>query len=1545
MLASLSSSVQGFLTRSSSHTRLDTVETGRVDVRVIEQGQGLASASASTSQHYSPASLSASGNRTIQRVLDAHPHFSVFRKSASMASLDELARRREDDDDESPAARRRASLGARDARDAAEDEEVETLATPPNQSPVPSPRLQHQPNRPSPARTASDSSGSSFHLDSAEMPSLNFGDQTSSISLSPGPGSAGTSPAPAAVGTPSGGVRLVPDSPPTTRSPARSRSRSVSASTSSASTSSTSTSSAQSPKKSSSSNLPPHAGRIQFSPLSLCPSPLLHAPSLPPPPAPPSFASPSEEAAAASAGGEKGILKRPRTPGTGRSVRWREWDDEREISREGDESREHAAWEEEEKKKEEEMEGEGRSSFLSKLKAVIPSPDTSLVEPPAPPPSPPKTREPEPSVTLDTSTSPSTNGPGPMLFDESNPFIFAASVSQISQGLTSASLVLVERSASAVTAEVDLTSRPPSSRPPTSSSDFRAPLEAADDSLSFANIPPFSAFSSSNDDEENILLMRASTANLAPPDFGGKSFLAISQVGQVRGGKKEEVGVLEEIGEDDEEEEPTCAQTETMSRSPLPSNGVATPRAVTSTAPRVPSPLAQVTLVGDASTSSASSSSHDNQSQSVAASTSDPASASSAPNQSASSNASTNQTSTSTSFYRLFMSTRAQSGLSRSAGEEWARLERGEKESPKDRGSARAQEEGEEDEDDGEGERSEYWSIVKSRMEEREDNEEMEEEEEEEEEEDDVEGLLKALGESRFVEVAREDERGIRAVDGAEDAEDSVVEHVEARGVFLSPIVEVTEPESDANTHFERGPGRPLRARSQDPPPPQPTFSLSLAANHLASSAPPATPGRSFASASALPPKTPRSASKIPRPRNPITPSQNPFLLQLAHSGPDGAPPSRAATLLQDLFSTQQDQLATSASQRFILSSLVTNLQNEVEHKDAMVANLKRQVQEARAEAKEIERLALEWEDRALQARERESVKQDEKKIAALEETVSLLADELETRVRDDRALRQALEADLERLRRELDARLADVREGEIRLRYARIAQEEAEEARDVLRDQVENEKSRREDVEREKDEVRARWAFDVEERDNACARLREEIEHLKSTSPGSRGAVFGEAQVDDEVERRVTSIRQEAHRDIHLARQEVVQRDASVAELRDELRSHREEVDRLTRAVQVERQQAELANADLETMLQRKEQEIEEALGSQALVHEELEATYARLDAAEIERDRAVNAANAKEVELAQQVKQCEVALAAMADLEQAVARIEAEACAKDEQLARLRAEIEGQRMESADVLAKRDAVLSEAEGEAGRLKKDLEALQKENNRLSDLVAKLRRDSADREVKVAKLKKRAAELEEDVFGLNIALDAKQQEASHWKRQMSSLKLERERTNSVSQVIEASAAASASVSRSILAPSVPPSTRTSKTSMRRSSMPKRQHATTPFPTDKRQVATTTTRRVSISVPASHASTDTEDEEFSHDLTLPPLHAGNEETPIRPIQHGARRTSSATSLTSGAGYPGRIAKEKERLRTRKGNEEAKENTAPTPARRMREAVLT
>lgn len=133
------------------------------------------------------------------------------------------------------------------------------------------------------------------------------------------------------------------------------------------------------------------------------------------------------------------------------------------------------------------------------------------------------------------------------------------------------------------------------------------------------------------------------------------------------------------------------------------------------------------------------------------------------------------------------MAARARDGLSQSAREEWTRLERGEKASPKEGARAVAAADDEEealeaevaldpsrDEETGLADRTEasvYYSPQRAWQ---------------EEEEEDVED---ARGEaSTYVDVLTDDEALL--------AESSVIEHEEARATFLSPIVEVVRPPS-----------------------------------------------------------------------------------------------------------------------------------------------------------------------------------------------------------------------------------------------------------------------------------------------------------------------------------------------------------------------------------------------------------------------------------------------------------------------------------------------------------------------------------------------------------------------------------------------------------------------------------------------------------------------------------------------------------------------------------------------------------------------------
>ncbi|GAA5872791.1 hypothetical protein JCM1840_004519 [Sporobolomyces johnsonii] len=1559
----------------------------------------------------SPNSLSQSGNQIMAGVLSAHPHFSVFRKSASM---DEIAQGA--DDSPLGAGGGRMSLNLDDLRDDA----VETLATPPSASPAPT----------KDSSPSGNSSSSSFHLSSiegADLSSLNFGDHSSSsiVEISPRPSPARDDPPASQSAGPSstagisaGGVRLVPDSPPT------SRRSSASSSSSFRPASSAAAAGTKTPSRSSSSSSLSRSTSVarvgQFSPLSLCPSPLLGAPALPPPPPAP-FTSPDENeprlVRKLSNGG--GILKAPRTPGTGRSVRF----SSSTVERMGMGSVQDGSGEEEDEKDDSPSnlpvsrrrptfaapdrenspapqagipsEGEESyvssasalnlssassvpddcqhpansssilvASFLSKLQAAIPSPDVSLADPGPELPSPPRTSSPTvshppastaaiPQIAFDpstpsfssidlppSSTSKEERRDPTMLFDESNPFLLSGvgasflgcSVAGPSGGAPSEGAERLQVLEEEDEDDEDPTTTAPStpradpldSLPQTPSSAGRSTRSPSADDHPFSSgrrledgSPLHASDMSSSSSSLGVDVEQQRRDSHSPPPAYASPTPSPS------------ASAAEE--EDETEQSATSFRTSPSTPAhPPPSPAPAPPASPALATPSSPGPSSSLTR------------SSESQSQ---------------------------------SFYRRFMASRALLGGSQSAVDEWGRLEKGEKASPKEalsgsgglgdsrgrkRGVEELEGEGEGDEREG-GERSVYYSPAKeesSRVEETGVGLGAEEVE--------VEALLRRGG--SFVEL----EVGEESVEDEEELEGSIIDHGMGRGAILSPIVEVSEPESNANSPFDSLLSSLNRSRSRvKPPPAQPTFSSSLrtalTAAHTtaapspqpsqlalsAPAAPPATPSRSRTRGGA--PSTPLSASKIPRPRNPITPSQNPFLLQLTHTANDAT-----SALLQDLFSTQQDQLATSASQRFLLSSLVTNLQNEVEHKDAMVRNLKGQVDDARREVEEVERIAVEWERQARDAASSGSgfgvgsdptaaaaaAERERKKVAALEETVQLLADELETRLRDDRSARQRLELELERTRAEVAKRANEVRDGEIRLRHARAGQKQAEEDCEVLRRREELARDESERVKREMEALRARWRADVEERERGTQRLREELQ--------ARGALDGGEDVEDrierEVRRRVDDARHAAEREAAIVKHELLLRDSALADLREQNRLAREEVARLQHSATQDRQQAELAFADMASTLAAKEDELAELRDAQASTQDELDEALVKLDDAAVGHDRLVKALQATESELVQQQEQCATALAAMRDLENAVSRIEAESSAKDVELGKVRRELEAQSRESDNVLEKRDRVLAESEKQVGRTRKELEAVRKEKEKLSELVAKLKRDSADREIKVAQLKKRVAELDDDVFGLNIALDAKQQEASHWKRQMRSLKLERAAAAGLSS--STASHAPATTSRSALAPTVPPSTST----VRRSSsvlagLHKSQlsvQASTPFASEKQRLSRRSSRN----------ELTEQVEEQEHDLTLP----DHDETPSRaaPVASGggSRRSSSSSTAVSFPSAPttsmmmGRSVsmasftrgpEVQERDQRRKSSRDTKENEPPREQRR-REMVL-
>ncbi|GAA5979247.1 hypothetical protein JCM11641_001972 [Rhodosporidiobolus odoratus] len=1750
---------------------------------------------------YTPNSLAGSGNQTMTSLLSAHPHFSVFRESTSHQQLSGRASAA----DESPlGAQRRNDASDREQGGALPEEEMETLASP-RQIKTPPPSQDNSQER------ANSSSDSSFHLslDGGDMPSLNFGDH-SSLSLSPSgspayspssvspssrasralclspcasppsgasayaphtpsplahsssphspSSSSSTSPTRPLSYSQTGSVRLIPDSPPVQRTPARSSSTSISRSqttftpsTSSTCTSSRSHSRSHSRSRSSSgddeekkkmrSSGP--VQRVQFSPLSLCPSPLLNAPTMPPPPPPPpsiEFSPPPHSSTsalestliAAGRGGEglrtRGILRMPRTPGTGRSVRFSASTAERVgVATGGDASDLDTAaagggtdgWQEEEQQEEEEQQDEEveesspsvhlgsrsrysvkedqsvdvdehrggqvqgqvkpeeeedgdrnssavKSTLLSRLQQIAPpSPEVSRVFPPSSHSTVIEQEEVEdPSVSSTTTLIAATALSNPqthsltqshMLFDESNPFLHLHSISTTADP-------------SAVQASVTT-----SSTSTLSNSTSMATSTSASVMLVDASLPVVFEHEGTAAGGEGAGLEFGFGYG-----FGGDSF---AQVSHLREGSSSSnlprplrqrlvlEGIEEEEGEGQSvsrrlvqeqeqgiEEGTTIRETETETpRRPSRPVLVATSWPSTSISPTSEplrasdlSSLASSSSSASASSSSSRAFSHEPtllpvltftgaavtptpispppsarsispsppaytpqpqpqlETQLASQPSDPPASLTSSTTSALASSSiitgSTQGADGGMSFYRRFMAARASAASSssssasggsgehderargsQSAREEWERLERGEKSSPRER----------------EREKGELSSSSSSELQSRLSGKGIESQElvekEEEEELVVIEGELE--GESRYYTPRcagggemEDEESEIRVVQraGDEEEEDALRDEGEGqslihdglgRGTFLSPIVEVSEPESNANTPFESTAAsshtrRPRsHSRSSAPLPPQPSFAAGLysslsslpAAPPATSSRlpPPATPSRSCTTAA---PSTPLSASKIPRPRNPITPSQNPFLLQLARlpgaqTDPSNAggqkPGHKAASLLSDLFTAQSEQLATSHSQRFILSSLVTNLQNEVEGKERMVENLKRQVEEAREAQGEFEMLAGEWEKRfkALSSSSypasaasppddsissssaTTSARHERKKLEALEETVQLLADELETRVHEDRSHRRALEAELDRARNETGVRVREKRDLEIRLRHEREVREGVEDR--LGRVEVEREVKRR-----EVEVVRAGWEREVRERDGVVGRLREEVEALRALGGGGRegeGRTGRDMEtMERELEGRVADALEAATSETHSLKFDLHERDSTLATLRNQLQQQAEEINALRRKVGEERTQTEVVVTELTDALRVKEDDlvrVEEAYGA---MQEEVEELFGRIEEGERERDRLIDVLRSTEGRVAQQTEEHATSLSRIADLEDRVSRQGAELKGKDAALDAVRREAEQQRKDAGDVLEKRDRVLAEAEKVRYRVERERDALKKEADKSSEVVNKLRRESADREVKITKLKKRAAELEEDIFGLNIALDAKQQEASHWKRQLTHLKHERDRTATTSLGDSVTSAAPPTVSRTAFAPISATSTSavrrsTSSTSLSLSkSKPFKTHSITPHPSEKaasrpyrtqakaeahRGVGggrTSIARRTSIatsSATETETETETEPEQepeegaigvFSQDLTLPP--ADHEKTPSRAPSSsttaGSKRSSS-TSMTA------------------------------------------
>lgn len=435
--------------------------------------------------------------------------------------------------------------------------------------------------------------------------------------------------------------------------------------------------------------------------------------------------------------------------------------------------------------------------------------------------------------------------------------------------------------------------------------------------------------------------------------------------------------------------------------------------------------------------------------------------------------------------------------------------------------------------------------------------------------------------------------------------------------------------------------------------------------------------------------------------------------------------------LIQSLLSAQSDQAGNASTQKFLLSSLVSNLRDEVERKDLMIVNLRKQKEEVEQAWRETLGEVEEWERRGGPGAERggEQVEQERVKLEALEEVVERLTDELEKRTKVDRAQRRVREEESEALRRELGRVKTEVRDGEIRLRHAKIGQAEAEELGNAAREEARTAVEEKETLVREKEEARRRTREEALERERVIAMLREEVAVMAAARSGGE-----EKERDEEVERRVEQARSDVRQEVELVREQLDECEATIVTLREENRTLHSSLASLTANSTQQRQALDLALIDARSDLARLQEDLTSTQRAKSAVDEELATTQERLEAIEVELDRLGDEARLKDDKLALQTSAWEEHQAGMARLMESVSKMEEEGQVKTLEVAQLKEELRQAKEEAETLLEDRDRRLTESETAlSSRIAKN-EALVEGCNRLKETVNTLRRGSADRE-------------------------------------------------------------------------------------------------------------------------------------------------------------------------------------------------------------------
>ncbi|KAK4698468.1 hypothetical protein P7C70_g7807, partial [Phenoliferia sp. Uapishka_3] len=497
-------------------------------------------------------------------------------------------------------------------------------------------------------------------------------------------------------------------------------------------------------------------------------------------------------------------------------------------------------------------------------------------------------------------------------------------------------------------------------------------------------------------------------------------------------------------------------------------------------------------------------------------------------------------------------------------------------------------------------------------------------------------------------------------------------------------------------------------------------------------------------------------------------PSPNPFAGQSGNQ--DGL------DLIHQLISAQGDQLANGSSQRFLLSSLITNLRDEIERKDLVLDSLQKQKDEAESFSQIAFREAAEWERAA-----REGALGDPSyaKLEALEDLVERLTEELETRTALDERSRKKLEDECGILRLDVQAARSDVRDGEIRLRHARASQSEAEamrsrveREREELREHLGASLSDAQQFQRERDDLRLRLRRELEERDDVILSLRAELAAKQEVvDDPTQHSSFIELELERRVEEATNAAVREAaviQADLQAQIQQAVVQAEAVVELRAQNRDLREALALSREAERQQQSASELSRMETRTEAGRLRAELSESNRSRKALTEEVDELHQRIESIQMDKDRQLESVQR---ELEKHRSAWQESRGAQEQLMDSMAAVEADAAKQRAALQVAQDDLEALKKETNALLDDRDSRLAESQLSLASKKAKMDALLDECTRLKEMVGTLRRGSNDRDDKISRLQKAKAELLEDVMGLNIALESKQQEAALWKRQ------------------------------------------------------------------------------------------------------------------------------------------------------------------------------